>query len=89
MKAERDVCTARPYDANDLSLASVCVHDAASGKRSFRRCCGTKRPVRWHPPGEDALLPAPEDRGYWARHRRDDIVTVRPQQRRVSCPARG
>jgi cytochrome P450 len=32
--------------------------------------------VSWHPPVEDALMPDPEDPGYWAVTRRADIVAV-------------
>jgi cytochrome P450 len=35
-----------------------------------------ERPVSWHPPVEDAVMPDPDDRGYWAVTRRSDIVAV-------------
>ena len=35
-----------------------------------------ERPVSWHPPVEDALMPDPDDPGYWAVTRRADIVAV-------------
>src|SRR6202008_3351800 len=35
-----------------------------------------ERPVSWHPPVEDALMTDPDDPGYWALTRRDDIVAV-------------
>src|SRR5258707_7101864 len=67
--------TARPYDAIDLSSRAFWSMTAAQRERSFA-VLRAERPVSWHPPVEDALLPDPDDRGYWAVTRRADIVTV-------------
>ena len=46
-----------------------------SANRSFA-VLRAERPVSWHPPVEDALMPDPDDPGYWAVTRRADIVAV-------------
>jgi cytochrome P450 len=62
----------RAYDPIDLSSRAFWSTTAAD--REVRsRSCG---PVSWHPPVEDALMPDPDDPGYWAVTRRADIVTV-------------
>jgi cytochrome P450 len=48
---------------------------AAERERSFA-VLRAERPVSWHPPVEDAVMPDPDDRGYWAVTRRSDIVAV-------------
>jgi cytochrome P450 len=67
--------TARPYDAIDLSSRAFWSTTAAERERSFA-VLRAERPVSWHPPVEDALLPDPDDRGYWAVTRRADIVAI-------------
>jgi cytochrome P450 len=67
--------TARAYDAIDLSSRAFWSTTAAERERSFA-VLRAERPVSWHPPVEDALMPDPDDRGYWAVTRRSDIVTV-------------
>jgi cytochrome P450 len=65
----------RAYDAIDLSSRAFWSTTAADRERSFA-VLRAERPVSWHPPVEDALLPDPDDPGYWAVTRRADIVTV-------------
>jgi cytochrome P450 len=65
----------RPYDAIDLSSRAFWSTTAAERERSFA-VLRAERPVSWHPPVEDALMPDPDDPGYWAITRRSDIVAV-------------
>jgi cytochrome P450 len=65
----------RAYDAIDLSSRAFWATTAADRERSFA-VLRAERPVSWHPPVEDALLPDPDDPGYWAVTRRADIVSV-------------
>lgn len=65
----------RAYDPIDLSSRAFWSTTAADRERSFAEL-RTERPVSWHPPVEDALMPDPDDPGYWAVTRRADIVTV-------------
>ena len=66
---------ARAYDAIDLSSRAFWSTTAAERERSFA-VLRAERPVSWHPAVEDALMPDPDDRGYWAVTRRCDIVAV-------------
>ncbi|OBF45491.1 cytochrome [Mycobacterium sp. 852002-50816_SCH5313054-b] len=65
----------RAYDAIDLSSRAFWSTTAAERERSFA-ALRAERPVSWHPPVEDALMPDPDDPGYWAVTRRSDIVAV-------------
>src|SRR5271167_5186574 len=65
----------RAYDAIDLSSRDFWSTTAADRERSFA-VLRAERPVSWHPPVEDSLMPDPIDPGYWAVTRRSDIVTV-------------
>jgi cytochrome P450 len=65
----------RAYDAIDLSSRAFWSATAAERERSFA-VLRAERPVSWHPPVKDALMPVPDDSGYWAVTRRCDIVTV-------------
>jgi cytochrome P450 len=67
--------SSRAYDAIDLSSRAFWSTTAAERERSFA-VLRAERPVSWHPPVEDALMPDPDDRGYWAVTRRSDIVAV-------------
>jgi cytochrome P450 len=67
--------TPRAYDAIDLSSRAFWSTTAEERERSFA-VLRAERPVSWHPPVEDALMPDPDDPGYWAVTRRADIVTV-------------
>jgi cytochrome P450 len=65
----------RAYDAIDLSSRAFWSTTAADRERSFAEL-RAERPVSWHPPVQDALMPDPADPGYWAVTRRADIVAV-------------
>ncbi|OBF08147.1 cytochrome [Mycobacterium sp. ACS4054] len=65
----------RPYDPIDLSSRAFWATTAAEREKSFA-VLRAERPVSWHPPVEDALMPDPADPGYWAITRRADIVAV-------------
>lgn len=67
--------SSRTYDSIDLSSRAFWSTTAADRERSFA-VLRVERPVSWHPPAEDAMLPDPDDHGYWAVTRRSDIVTV-------------
>jgi cytochrome P450 len=67
--------SSRAYDAIDLSSRAFWSTTAAERERSFA-VLRAERPVSWHPPVEDALMPDPDDAGYWAVTRRADIVAV-------------
>ena len=65
----------RPYDPIDLSSRAFWSTTADDRERSFAEL-RAKRPVSWHPPVEDALMPDPADHGYWAVTRHADVVEV-------------
>ncbi|MDT5351316.1 MAG: hypothetical protein QOH91_4603, partial [Mycobacterium sp.] len=65
----------RAYDPIDLSSRSFWSTTAADRERSFA-VLRAERPVSWHAPVEDAMLKDPDDPGYWALTRRNDIVAV-------------
>src|ERR1700753_4204561 len=67
--------TPRAYDPIDLSSRAFWATTAQERESSFA-VLRTERPVSWHPPVEDALRTDPDDPGYWALTRRDDIVSV-------------
>src|SRR5271169_1917207 len=67
--------SSRTYDAIDLSSRAFWSTTAAERESSFA-VLRSERPVSWHPPVEDALMTDPDDPGYWALTRRDDIVAV-------------
>lgn len=67
--------TLRSYDPIDLSSRAFCSTTAAERERSFA-VLRAERPVSWHPPVQDALMPDPDDPGFWAVTRRADIATV-------------
>ncbi|OBI17626.1 MULTISPECIES: cytochrome P450 [unclassified Mycobacterium] len=65
----------RAYDPIDLSSRAFWSTTAADRERAFA-VLRAERPVSWHPPVEDALMPDPQDPGYWAVTRRADIVSA-------------
>lgn len=65
----------RSYDPIDLSSRAFWSTSAADRERAFA-VLRAERPVSWHPPVEDALMPDPADPGYWAVTRHADIVAV-------------
>jgi cytochrome P450 len=67
--------TPRPYDPIDLSSRAFWSTTAQEREQVFAQL-RADRPVSWHPPVEDALMSDPDDPGYWAVTRRDDIVAM-------------
>ncbi|MBV8860893.1 MAG: cytochrome P450 [Mycobacterium sp.] len=67
--------TPRAYDPIDLSSRAFWSTTAAERESSFA-VLRAQRPVSWHPPVEDALMSDPDDPGFWALTRHDDIVAV-------------
>lgn len=65
----------RAYDAIDLSSRAFWATSAAERERSFA-VLRAERPVSWHAPVEDSLMSDPDDPGYWAVTRREDVVAV-------------
>jgi cytochrome P450 len=65
----------RDYDPIDLSSRAFWATTAAEREVSFA-ALRAERPVSWHRPVEDSLMPDPSDPGYWAVTRHADIVTV-------------
>ncbi|WNG85837.1 cytochrome P450 [Mycobacterium sp. ITM-2016-00317] len=66
---------ARTYDPIDLSSRAFWSTTADQREQVFAQLRAA-RPVSWHPPVEDALMPDPSDLGYWAVTRHADIVEV-------------
>jgi cytochrome P450 len=65
----------RAYDPIDLSSRAFWSTTAQEREQAFAELRAA-RPVSWHAPVEDAMLPDPNDPGYWAVTRRDDIADV-------------
>lgn len=65
----------RGYDPIDLSSRAFWSTPAAERERAFATL-RAERPVSWHPPVQDTLIPDPTDPGYWAVTRHSDIVAV-------------
>ncbi|WBP92339.1 cytochrome P450 [Mycolicibacterium neoaurum] len=67
--------TERAFDPIDLSSRAFWATTAADREIAFAEL-RAHRPVSWHPPVEDSLMPDPADRGYWAVTRHADVVEV-------------
>ncbi len=65
----------RAYDPIDLSSRAFWSTTAEDRETAFAQL-RAERPVSWHPPVEDSLMPDPADRGYWAVTRHADVVEV-------------
>ncbi|KRD06781.1 cytochrome [Mycobacterium sp. Root265] len=65
----------RSYDPIDISSKVFWATTAAEREKSFAQL-RAQRPVSWHRPVEETLLPDPEDPGYWAVTRHADIQAV-------------
>lgn len=65
----------RPHDEIDLSAKAFWDLTADAREKSFA-VLRAERPVSWQPPVEDAWMPDPDDVGYWAVVRHNDIVEV-------------
>ena len=67
--------TPRAYDPIDVSSRAFWSTTAAEREVSFA-ALRDERPVSWHGPVEDTLMPDPSDPGFWAVTRHADIVAV-------------
>lgn len=67
--------TERAYDPLDLSSRAFWSTTADDREVAFAEL-RAERPVSWHPPVQDSLMPDPADRGYWAVTRHADVVEV-------------
>ncbi|MGV9802210.1 cytochrome P450, partial [Mycobacterium sp. NPDC003449] len=65
----------RAHDPIDISSKAFWSTTAAERETSFAQL-RTQRPVSWHRPVEETLIPDPGDPGFWAVTRHADIVTV-------------
>lgn len=65
----------RPYDPVGLSSRAFWSSTAVERERSFAELRAL-RPISWHPPVQDSLMPDPTDPGYWAVTRHADIAAV-------------
>lgn len=67
--------TVRAFDPIDLSSRAFWSSTADTREVAFAEL-RRERPVSWHRPVDDALMPDPLDRGFWAVTRHADIVEV-------------
>src|SRR5690349_9396039 len=65
----------RSYDPIDISSKAFWSTTAAEREKSFAQL-RAQRPVSWHRPVEETLMPDPGDPGYWAVTRHADIQAV-------------
>jgi cytochrome P450 len=65
----------RPYDAVDLSTRAFWSTDMYERERSFA-VLRERDTITWHPPFEDQLIDDPQDYGFWAVTKYDDLVEV-------------
>lgn len=63
------------YDALDLSSREFWFKTAAEREAIYRELRNA-RPVSWQRPVEDAVTPDPDDPGYWAVVRHEDICAI-------------
>jgi cytochrome P450 len=65
----------RAYDPIDLSSKAFWSMTSGDRERSFA-ALRAERPLSWHPPVEDSLLPDPADPGFWAVVRHSDVIEI-------------
>jgi cytochrome P450 len=65
----------RPYDTVDLSSRAFWAGDMFDRERSFA-VLRDRDSITWHPPFEDQLIDDPQDYGFWAITKYDDLVEV-------------
>jgi cytochrome P450 len=65
----------RPYDSIDLSSKRFWAATALERETSYAELRAA-RPISWHPPAEESLLPDPADPGFWAIVRHADVVEI-------------
>jgi cytochrome P450 len=70
-----DVAATRPYDELNVSSDAFWATDAPERDRIFKQL-REQRPVSWQPPIETAVVPDPDDPGFWAVVRHADIIEV-------------
>ena len=70
-----DVAATRPYDEPNISTDEFWNKDFSEQDEIFARL-RQQRPVSWQRPIETAVSPDPDDVGFWAVVRHDDIVEV-------------
>jgi cytochrome P450 len=75
MASSDTAVTSRSYDPIDLSSKAFWSTTAAEREASFSEL-RTARPLSWHPPVEESLLPDPTDPGFWAVVRHQDVVDI-------------
>ena len=70
-----DVAATRPYDELNVSSDAFWAQDTPERDLIFAEL-RAKRPVSWQRPIESAVVPDPDDPGFWAVVRHADIVEV-------------
>ena len=70
-----DVAATREYDAINVSSDAFWDQDAPEREVLFREL-RDKRPVSWQRPIESAVVPDPDDPGFWAVVKHKDIIEV-------------
>ena len=70
-----DVAATRPYDELNVSSDAFWAQDTPEQDLIFAQL-REKSPISWQPPIESALVPDPDDPGFWAVVRHADIVEV-------------
>lgn len=70
-----DVAATRPFDELNVSSDAFWAKDTPERDLIFRQL-REQRPVSWQPPIESAVVPDPDDPGFWAVVRHKDIVEV-------------
>nr|WP_271213997.1 cytochrome P450 [Rhodococcus wratislaviensis]GLK41278.1 cytochrome P450 [Rhodococcus wratislaviensis] len=70
-----DVAATRDYDDINISSDAFWAQDAPAREILFREL-REKRPISWQRPIESAVVPDPDDPGFWAVVKHKDIVEV-------------
>lgn len=70
-----DVAATREYDELNISSDAFWAQDAPAREITFREL-REKRPITWQRPIESAVVPDPDDPGFWAVVKHKDIVEV-------------
>ncbi|MFZ2174834.1 MAG: cytochrome P450 [Rhodococcus sp. (in: high G+C Gram-positive bacteria)] len=70
-----DVAATREYDDINISSDAFWAQDAPEREIQFREL-REKRPISWQRPIESAVVPDPDDPGFWAVVKHKDIVEV-------------
>lgn len=70
-----DLSAKREHDAVELSSEAFWAQTARERDMSFA-VLRDERPLSWQPPAYGSLMPDPDDPGYWAVVRHEDVVAV-------------